>query len=101
MKRGQTTILLSILVVSMFAVGFSQVQTVMGYQALVPGDQLLYKNEFYFYEEIESKLFHYTDVSPTAESHWVIDHWDYVYDELESYTVNTISTTVGNADYTW
>ncbi|MHA1199366.1 MAG: hypothetical protein ACTSQF_08580 [Candidatus Heimdallarchaeaceae archaeon] len=101
MKRGQTTIILSILVVSIVCVGFAPTKTAAGYVALTPGDQLLYKNVFSFYEDIEQQLLHETDVSPTADSWWINDHWDYIYDEMESYTVNSIDTTTGNVDYTW
>lgn len=85
----------------MFVVGYQPVSSVTVYQPLTPGDQLLYKNVLTFYEDLESQLLHETDVSPAAESHWVIDHWDYTYDEMESYTVNSIDTTTGNVDYAW
>ena len=93
MKRGQTTIILTILVVSVFVVGFTPTKTSAGYTSLIAGDQLLYKNVFNFYEDLEQQMFHQTDVSPLAESWWIIDHWDYVYDEMESYTINSIDTT--------
>ncbi len=101
MKRGQTSIILFVLVVSIFAGGFVPTQPVSAYQALAPGDQLLYKNVLTFYEDLEQKLLHETDVSPTADSWWIIDHWDYEFDEMESYTVNSIDTTSGNVNYTW
>ena len=101
MKRGQTTIILFVLVVSIFAGGFVPTQHVSAYQALAPGDQLLYKNVLTLYEDLESQLLHQTDVSPIEESHWVIDHWDYTYDEMESYSINSIDTITGNVDYAW
>ncbi|MCE7742888.1 MAG: hypothetical protein GOP50_10575 [Candidatus Heimdallarchaeota archaeon] len=98
MKRGQTTIILTILVVSSFVVGFTPIEAATSYQALATGDQLLYKNVFTFYEDLEQQLLHEIDV---ADSWWVIDHWDYTYDEMESYSVNTIDTTTGNVNYAW
>ena len=101
MKRGQTTILLFVLVVSICAAGFVPTQPVSAYQALAPGDQLLYKNVLTFYEDLEQKLLHETDVSPTANSSWTIDHWDYEYDEMESYYINSIDTSTGNVNHAW
>ena len=98
MKRGQTTILLTILVVSIFSVGFTPTEAATGYQALAAGDQLLYKNVFTFYEDLEQQLFHEIDV---ADSWWVVDHWDYTHDEMESYSVNSIDTATGNVNYAW
>lgn len=101
MKRGQTSIILFVLVVSIFAGGFIPTQPVSAYQALAPGDQLLYKNVLTFYEDLEQKLFHVTDVSPTADSWWIKNHRDYEYDEMESYSINSIDTLTGNVNYTW
>ena len=97
MKRGQTTILLAVLVVSIFGVGITPTEATM-YQALKAGDQLLYKNVLTFYEDLEQQLYHETDV---ADSWWVIDHWDYVYDEMESYYINSVNTGIANANYAW
>ncbi len=101
MKRGQTTIILTILVVSIFSLGITPTEAVTSYQSLATGDQLLYKNVFNFYEDLEQQLFHEVDVSPEADSWWVIDHWDYIYDEMESYSINSIDTSTGNVNYTW
>lgn len=98
MKRGQTQIILSILVVSIFVAGFTPTQAAMGYKALNPGDQLLYKNTFTFYEDLEQQLFHEFDV---ADSWWVIDHIDYIYDEMESYYINSINSVTANSNYAW
>jgi len=98
LKRGQTTIILSILVVSMFIFGFTPTKADTSYQALVTGDQLLYKNVFYFYDDLEQKLFHELDV---ADNWWIIDHWDYIYDEMESYYITSIDTTSAYANYAW
>ena len=101
MKKGQTTIILFILVVSIFGAGFAPTQNVSAYQALASGDQLFYTADFSYIYDYDLRVLFQTDLSPSYNSYWDIAHNEMISVEEHSYDISSVTTTDNDLRHTW
>lgn len=91
MKKSIAYVICVNLILIIFLGGLINVNPVNAYQALKVGDQLLYSVDFNTYSDYDALVLYDPDLSPSYNSYWDLNHYEFAAVELHSYTIASVN----------